>query len=66
MVESWIVIPVVVGSNPIRHPNLLLRRTEWLVALIPELFEWASFLMGYLRRTVLGAVIVCRSEGLCP
>jgi len=36
------------------------------VALIPELFEWASFLMGYLRRTVLGAVIVCRSEGLCP
>ena len=23
MVESWIVIPIVVGSNPIIHPNII-------------------------------------------
>jgi hypothetical protein len=33
MVESWIVIPVVVGSNPIGHPILPLRTESLSVGL---------------------------------
>jgi hypothetical protein len=49
LVEPWIVIPVVVGSSPISHPNPLSNTFKYLPALsyIPHFLISESTLLIY-------------------
>ncbi len=43
LVEPWIVIPVVVGSSPISHPNIPIKNNQLLLA---ELIGEGNFAAG--------------------
>ena len=42
LVESRIVIPVVVGSSPISHPNYLAAMIRQRVAVLPDRYRKAA------------------------